>query len=81
MPGDTRIAQRIVHDHMISGDLNEIQMTTILMGHVKELRKRYCSSQKERCKKTVQSEKDVQRDQINLEIENISTQSIQRRFR
>ena len=61
---NTLIAQRIVHDQMISGDLKpyQIHMTTSLMEHVKEARKQYLSSQKERCKKTIQSEKDVHCD-------------------
>ena len=74
--GYTLVGQRIVHDQMISGDMKsyEIQMTTSLMGHVKEAKKRYFSSRKEWCKKTIRSEKDAQRVQIHLEIENINTQ-------
>ena len=71
MSCDTLVAQRIVHDHMLSHDIkpHQVEMTSRLMEFVKNARKNYFLEQKERGLKKLKTNAQVQREKLNEEIE------------
>ena len=72
----TLVAQRIVHDHMSSEELkpHELKITSALMGHVKEARKRYFADQEERSQKTLKSDRAIKLETINRDIADFNQQ-------
>ena len=72
----TLVAQMIIHDHMLSHNINpyQIEMSSRLIELVKNARRNYFLELKEKGLKKLKSDADVQREKLNEEIEDTNHQ-------
>ena len=71
-------AQRLVYDHMKCHNLEPftIPITSALLSHVKQARKRYFESQEERAKNRIKSTREETIEEIEKEMSSINQQSM-----
>ena len=76
MSSDTLVAQRIIHDHMLSHNIKprQIETSSRLIELVKNARRNYFLELKEKGVKKLKSDADVQREKLNEEIEDTNHQ-------
>ena len=76
MNSETLVAQRIVHDHMLSHNIKpyQIEINSRMMELVKNARKSYFLELKEKELKKLKTSVNVQREKLNEEIEDTNCQ-------